>query len=94
MHKKSSTRGIINAVQLQTRLRRGVQLPDGYTIITFIPHASRDRTWAVTGERYGLYATWIAHVCAPGGQPYFYAGLYEIPSLPLALADMLRRARR
>jgi hypothetical protein len=83
----------INAVGLDLRLRLGARLPDGHTIVAFIPHASRERTWAVTGERDGQYATWYAHVGVPGGQPYIYAGLYEIPSLLLALADMLRRAR-
>jgi hypothetical protein len=87
-------RGIMNAVQLDTRLRRGARLPDGHTIIALIPHASLDHTWAVTGERGGQYATWFVYVGVPGGQPYVYAGLYEIPSLVLALADMLRRARQ
>jgi hypothetical protein len=84
----------ISAVRLDTRLRRGAQLPDGHTIVAFIPHASLERTWAVAGEHGGQYATWFAHVGVPGGQPYLYAGLYEIPSLLLALADMLRRARQ
>jgi hypothetical protein len=75
------------------RLEVGARVGD-VEVIAAVPHATRERTWVLTGRaKDGSYVTWTVVIEPEGLQPTVESTTGNCYDVADALSDMLRRAR-